>query len=64
MEYLLVSALGTLPVVMFTNTGTGNSREAWVCETAQVARERMAELEAMPHIADVCLVDATVKEAI
>lgn len=60
MEYLMVSALGTLPVVMFRNTST-SSDEAWVCETAQVARERAAELEAMPHISNVRLVDATVK---
>lgn len=63
MEYLEVSPLGTLPVVMFRNTSTSSS-EAWVCETAQRAREAVAELEAMPHITDVRLVDATVKEAV
>lgn len=63
MGYLEVSMVGTLPVVMFRNTST-NSNEAWVCETAERAREAVAELEALPHITDVRAVDATVKEAV
>lgn len=62
-HYLEVSAVGTLPVVTFSNTAT-KTNECWVCETAEVARERAAELEAMPHITNVELLDATVKEAL
>ena len=60
---MTLSMMGTAPVVMFRNTST-NSNEAWVCETAERAREAVAELEALSHITDVRAVDAVVKEAV
>jgi len=58
--YLEVSQFGTIPVVTFYNTST-KTNECWVCENAEVARERAAELESKPHITNVSLIDATVK---
>jgi hypothetical protein len=62
MDYISISALGTLPCVTFVNTGLGNKRSTWVCRSASDARAKAGELEELAHITDVEVMDAIVKD--
>ena len=56
-DVMNVSAVGTLPVVMFTNESTGR-RGCWVCESIDRQSRAVATLRAMPHVTDVLAMHA------
>jgi len=61
MDPVEVSPFNSLPVVMFFNTAL-NERHAFVCRSAAVAESEAERLRAQPHIAEVQVTNARVKE--
>lgn len=59
---LYPSAFGSLPVVTFVNVHRGSTLVVWVCDTPEVARALAAELAERPHLAEVQVHDACVKD--
>jgi len=47
-----VSVIGTVPVIVFQNTATGNEG-CWVCDGLDGVAQALTKLRAMPHVTHV-----------